>query len=386
MAEVVHHRTVALLGHRLASPSATGIGRYYVEIATALAMAADPATHRYVVASTREREEPQWIPPALGHRTVPGPRKLLALSWSALGRPRIDRALGDPDLVHALHPWAPTPTRAPLVTTVHDLIPMLHPEWHGRVESWAFRRGVAHARDHAARIIAVSQLASDVITSEVGIEPDRIRVVWEGAGDEFRRRPDAREVADVCARHGVEPRRFLVVVGAVSNRKNLTVLLRAVARTDPSLLGAPALLAAGPPGQGAEAVRAEVERLGLEDRVRFAGYVPSADLPVLVGSSLALVHPSRDEGFGITPIEAMAAGVPAIASNAGSIPEVAGAAAVLVGPDDVDGWAAAITSVATDDDRRRALIAAGDRHQEVFRWSRAAAETMAVHDEVLRAP
>lgn len=383
MAEPTRPHRIALLGHRLASPSATGIGRYYVEISRGLAEVADPATHRYVVASTREREHPTWIPAGLEHRTVPGSRKALALSWGLVGRPAVDRALGRPDLLHTLHPWAPTPCRAPLVTTIHDLMPMLHPEWHTRIETWSFNRGVAHARDHASMIVTESQFAADLITAETGIAADRIRVVWGGAGDEFRRRATATDADRICARHGVQRGRFLIVVGAVSNRKNLVVLLRALARTDPALLGTPALLAAGPPGRGAEAIEAEVDRLGLHERVRFAGYVPSDDLPVLVGSSLALVHPSRDEGFGITPIEAMAAGVPAIASDAGSIPEVAGAAAVLVNPDDVDGWAAAITLVASDRDRHDALVQAGDLHQEQFRWARAASETMAIHDAVL---
>lgn len=378
-------RRIALLGHRLASPSATGIGRYYVEISKGLAAVADPATHRYVVASTREKEQPTWIPAGLEHRSIPGSRKALALSWGALRRPHLDRALGHPDLLHTLHPWAPTPIRAPLVTTIHDLMPMLHPEWHTRIERWSFNRGVAYARDHASMIVTESQFAAEVIAAEAGIAPERIRVVWGGAGDEFRRRASPAEVDEVCARHGVQPGRFLIVVGAVSNRKNLTVLLRALARTDPARLGTPALLAGGPPGLGADDIAAEADRLGLHERVRFAGYVPAQDLPVLVGSSLALVHPSRDEGFGITPIEAMAAGVPAIASDAGSIPEVAGGAAILVDPDDVDGWAAAITLVASDRDRHAALVKAGDRHQEQFRWTRAATETMAIHDAVLGA-
>jgi alpha-1,3-rhamnosyl/mannosyltransferase len=271
------------------------------------------------------------------------------------------------------------------VTTIHDLMPTLHPEWHGRLESWLFGRGVAHARDHARLIVTESRFAAEIITAEAGIEPDRIRVVWGGVGDEFRRRPTTTEAEAVCARHGVQPGRFLIVVGAVSARKNLSVVLRALARIDPARLGTPALLAAGPPGRGANDIEAEVDRLGLHDRVRFAGYVPRGDLPVLVASSLSLVHPSRDEGFGITPIEAMASGVPAIASDAGSIPEVAGAAAVLVDPDDVDGWAGAITAIAEDPDHRAAVVAAGERHQDRFRWSRAALDTMAVHDEVLGA-
>jgi glycosyltransferase involved in cell wall biosynthesis len=376
-------RHIALLAHRLASPSATGIGRYYREIAAGLAAVADPATHRYTVASTREAEQPDWLPPQLGHRTVPGPRKAVALAWAVLRRPRLHGTLGAPDLVHTLHAWAPTPTKAPLVTTIHDLMPVFHPEWYPRSERWPFLRGVAHARDHAALVVTESQYVADVITAEAGIPAERVRVVWGGAGDEFRQRVSEDEMAAVSARHGVEPGRFLLAVGAVSVRKNLSVVLRALARVDPALLGRPALLAAGPPGVGAPEIEGEADRLGLGELVRFAGYVPSADLPVLAAASLCLVHPSRDEGFGITPIEAMAAGVPAVASDAGSLPEVVGDAAVLVDPDDVDGWAAAITTVATDEDHRAALVAAGTIRQDRFRWQRAAAETLAVHDEVL---
>jgi glycosyltransferase involved in cell wall biosynthesis len=376
-------RHIALLGHRLAAPSPTGIGRYYVEVATGLAKVTDPSKHRYTVATLSERAHPSWVAPPLALGSLGGPRKPRTLAWALTGRPNVDRSLGHPDLVHVLQPWAPIPTRAPLVVTVHDLMPMLRPEWHGRMESWLYGRGIEHTRDHAALVLTNSQHTADVVAAEVGIEQDRMRVVWFGVGDEFRSRPSTEEQAAVCVRHGVEPGRYLIAVGAVSTRKNLGVVLAALARTDLSLLGPVALLAAGPPGRGAEEISAEVDRLGLTGRVRFTGFVPGGDLPVLVGAARALVHPSRDEGFGLTPLEAMAAGVPAIASDVGSLPEVTDGAAVLVGPEDVDGWAAAITAVAGDDDHHAALVAAGDRRQARFTWTRACEDTLAAHDEVL---
>jgi glycosyltransferase involved in cell wall biosynthesis len=380
---VTRPRELALVGHRLAAPTPTGIGRYYAEIARGLAAIADPATHRYTVASTREPTAPAWAAPPLHVVSLGGPRKLRAVSWALLRWPRVDAALGYPDLVHVLQPWAPIPTRGRLVATIHDLMPILHREWHGPLESWSFGRGVRHVADHADLLIADSAHTASLVTERLGVETARLRVVWIGAGDEFRARVPAAVQAATCARHGVEPGRYLVTVGAVSERKNLSVVLQALARVAPTALGTPALLVAGPPGKGVAAIEAEVARLGLADRVRFAGFVPDEDLPVLVGASLALVHPSRDEGFGMTPIEAMAAGVPAVASSVGSVPEVTGDAAVLVGPDDVDGWAAAITELATDPERRAVVVEAGNRHQARFTWQRAAADTLAVHDEVL---
>jgi glycosyltransferase involved in cell wall biosynthesis len=383
MAGPAHPHTIALVGHRLAAATPTGIGRYYAEIAQGLAEVADPATHHYTVASTREAAAPAWATPPLGRASLGGPRKLRAVSWSLLRWPRVDAALGYPDLVHVLQPWTVVPTRSRLVATIHDLMPMLHPEWHGPLESWSFRRGVRHVADHADLLIADSAHTASLVTERLGVDPSRLRVVWIGVGDEFRSRAGAEVQASTCARRGVDPGRYLISVGAVSERKNLSVVLQALARVDPALIGRPALLAVGPAGKGAEAIEAEATSLGLGDRVRFAGFVPDDELPVLVGASLALVHPSRDEGFGITPIEAMAAGVPALASAVGSVPEVAGDAAVLVAPDDVDGWAAAITEVAGDPARRAALVDAGRRHQVQFTWRRTAEATMAVHDEVL---
>jgi glycosyltransferase involved in cell wall biosynthesis len=374
---------VALLAHRLASPSATGIGRYYVEMVTSLGTAESP--HDYVAASTAEAEVPTWLPPRLERRTIRGPRKALAVGWALTRRPRVDRALGHPDLLHALHPWTATPSRAPLVTTIHDLMPIQHRAWYPPRESWMFGRGVAYARDHAQLVIADAEHGAAQLVAEAGIERARIRVVHLAVGDEFRARPSADTIREVCARHGVEPGRYLVAVGQIARRKNLTVVLRALARLDRDRLPRPALLAAGPPGVGADEVMAEIEQLGLTDVVRIGGYVPSADLPVLVHAAIALVHPSRDEGFGFTPLEAMAAGVPAIASASGALPEVMADAGVLVDPGDPDAWAAAITRMLDEPDHRAELVARGDAHQEHYRWSRVARETSAVHVEALGA-
>jgi alpha-1,3-rhamnosyl/mannosyltransferase len=378
---VAEPATVALVGHRLAEPHPTGVGRYYRELATALAATADPATHRYLVASTREERPPGWLPAGLAHAAVPGPRKLVALRWALTGRPPVDGALGHPDLVHVLQPWTVVPSRAPLVVTVHDLMLLQHPDWYGRAEVWLHRRGLRDAVDRAERFVVNSAHTGRELTEVLGVAPDRIRVTWFGVGDELRRRPSPREAAAVCGRHRVEPGRYVIAVGQVSARKNLTTVLRALAALGPA--ERPVLLAAGPRGAGAAAVEAEAERLGLAEAVRWAGFVDDADLRVLLAAAGALVHPSRAEGFGLTPIEAMAAGVPALASDVGAVREVAGDAAVLLDPGDPDAWAAAIREVLGDDDRRAALVARGTAHQARFTWAATAEATRAVHDEVL---
>ena len=218
------------------------------------------------------------------------------------------------------------------------------------------RRGLRHAVEHAALLVVNSEHTGREVVDVLGVEPERLRVAHLGVGDEFRRRPAPAEVAAICARHLVEPGTFVVAVGAVSERKNLGVVLRALAALDPAVR--PVLVAAGPSGIGAQGVVAAADRLGLSDTVRWAGFVDHRDLPALVAASAALVHPSRAEGFGLTPLEAMASGVPALVSDVGAVREVTGGAAILLDPDDADAWAGALAEVVTDADRRAALVAA----------------------------
>ena len=374
---------VALLAHRAGDPEPSGIGRYYVELVTSLALR---HAHRYALCTTREPRPTPWLPAGVARHEQPGPRKLVALAWGTIGRPRADRAFDHPDLLHALHPWTATPSRAPLVSSVHDLMPLQHPRWYPRAEGWLYGRGIAHVRHHARLVIAHSAHGAAELEAEAGIESARVRVVHLAVGDEFRRTPPRDEVGSTCARYGVEPGRFLIAVGQVNSRKNLTVVLQAMSRLDLGHLGRPALLVAGSAGPAARSTLDAIDELGLHDRVRVAGYVPDGDLPVLVGAARALVHPSTAEGFGFTPLEAMAAGVPTISSTAGALPEMVASAGLLVDPDDTDGWADAIARVTTDAALHADLVARGAAHQDRFRWERVAVDTEQVYAEVLGHP
>lgn len=371
---------VALVAHRLAAATATGVGRYYVELVRGLADVAGDL--ELVAASPREDEAAHWLPDRVEHVAIGRSRKLTAMAWAALGRPLTDRALAHPALVHSLHAWAPVPTSAPLVVTVHDVMPLRHPDWYSAGERWSCRRALSQAAERAAVVIADSATEGHNIATHAGIDPARVRVVPLGVGNEFRVRSPEHLSAEVCARHGVEPGTYLVAVGAVSARKNLEVVLQALARLRPRGSASPELLVIGPAGHGSARAREEVERLGLADRVRFAGYVAHEDVPVLVGSASGLVHPSLDEGFGLTPLEGMAAQVPVITSDGGSLPEVAGPGATVVRAGDVDGWAAAISDL-EDPERRVAAVASGDSHQRNFTWDRTARETASIYREVL---
>ncbi|MGQ0617756.1 MAG: glycosyltransferase family 4 protein [Acidimicrobiia bacterium] len=369
---------VALVAHRSADPEPSGIGRYYRDLVTALDSL--PDRRELTLATPHERSVPAWLPADVGRRTVPGPRKALQLSWCLSRRPRIDRWLGPTDVVHALHTWAPVPTRHPLVVTVHDLMAVLHPEWYRADHGLAMRRGLAHAARSAAAIVAVSQWVADLVVEHLAVERPRLRVVHSGVSDRFRVDPASVDGAGLARRFGVEPGSYFLAVGQLAERKNLLTVVRAFARVPPAGRHRPWLVLAGKGPQEA-ALRDEARRLGVQERVRLAGYVPDQLLVPLLSGAIALVHPSSDEGFGFTPLEAMAAGTAVIASDAASLPEVVGPAGLLVAPTDVDGWAAAMQRVLDDDERAR-LVAAGDRRQAPFTWPAAAAATAAVYAEV----
>jgi glycosyltransferase involved in cell wall biosynthesis len=371
---------VALLAHRVATGHATGIGRSYRELAVALAAVAQPDL-RYVVASPNEGRTPDWAVAPLEYRALRGPRRLLQMSWTLLGRPTVDASLDTPDLVHTLHPWAPTPTRRPFVVTIHDLMPVLHPEWTARHHRHGLERGLRYARDHAARITVNSSWTGDMVHEHLGVERERITVTSFGIGEEFRDRPPASAIDDTCAQHGVEPGRFVIAVGAVAPRKNLMTVARAIGALDPALLGETALLAVGPVSDDEPAHRALTDAAG--GRLGFTGFVADDALRALIGGALALVHPSLDEGFGFTPLEAMALGTPALASTSGALPEVVGDGGVLLAPDDPEAWAETIERLVREPGWREQLVAAGRRRQDGFRWEHTARAVADVHREVL---
>jgi alpha-1,3-rhamnosyl/mannosyltransferase len=303
----------------------------------------------------------------------------LHLSWFATGRPKIDRFIREARLLHVLTPTFPVPTNLPLVYTIHDILPLTRPDWYPRWFVSLFRAAAHQAARRSARIVAVSQHVAREVADHLAVDPARIKVIDEGIDDRYRVPPSPEAVRSVCARFGVEPGRYFVHVGRITARKNLTTLVRAIARRGP---GADVLLV-GSRGDGAEGLTAEIRRLGLEGRIRSAGFVPEDDLPALLAGAIALVHPSEGEGFGLTPLEAMAIGTPALVSGAGALPEVVAGDAVVLDPLDVDAWAAALSRVERDPSYAAGLAVRGRDRAQRFTWRRAAQETAALHEAVL---
>ena len=374
-------KTVSLLTHTWDDVAPTGVGRYAQELRAALHVAAGGRGWSVTSASGPARSSGSG-----GNvHHLPGPRKLLQPALAA-GLPlRWDRRLGRPDVVHQLNPWTPVPTRAPQLLTVHDLMPLTRPEWFARRHRWRFRAAVRWGTEHARLLVCDSRHVADLLVRLTGVPGERVEVVHCGIADRFRQPVDGDVMDRVLRRHGLRRGGYLLGLGVQSAREDPSVVVEALGRCRVEL-GERALVFTGPERHGAGGVVTAAAAAGLRERVHLAGFVPEDELVPLLAGAAALVHPSRDEGFGFTPLEAMAAGTPVITSAVGSLPEVTGGAAVLVDPDDPQAWADAIDSVVGDPSAGDELRRAGRRHQAAFTWEAAATSMLALYEQVVRSP
>ena len=274
------------------------------------------------------------------------------------------------------------------VVTVHDLGYLHYPEAHRvadrRYLDWSTRWNGRQA----TAVLADSRATKDDLVRAYGVNPGRVHVVYLGRDETFGPVRDVDQLARVREHYSVAGRYFLYV-GTLQPRKNLARVIDAFARLtgDPTLaptLSDVQLVLAGKRGWLYDDLFAQVTRLGLASRVVFPGYVEEADLPALLSGALALVFPSLYEGFGIPVLEAGACGVPVITSNTSSLPEVAGDAALLVDPHDVDAIADAMFRIATDAKLRAELDRRGQENVKRFSWEKCAQETLAVLEEAAR--
>ena len=372
-------RRIALWLHRFGIDNPTGVHRYALELARAMTVTA-PADADVELWSGRVPGAPELTGVRSRHPRFD--RRLLHLSWTTLHAPAFERVAGEVALVHALAPVVPVPSRAPFVVTVHDVWPLQHPEWYDAGPRWLNRRALRFTAAEAAAIITPSHAVARDVTDVLHVDPARIRVVPEGVDARFSTPAEAAAVQAVCTRFGVKPDRFLVVVGFIGPRKNLSVLFEALRDIRSRGGQLPPLLVVGGDELRASDIRAMPAALGVDDVVRFAGRVTDEELVPLMQAARALVHPATYEGFGLTPLEAMAAGTAVVSSSAGALPEVVGDAGLLVDPQDVGGWAEAIERIWTDDAEVRRAVDAGRARAAGFVWEDSARRTWQIYSEV----
>jgi len=313
--------------------------------------------------------------------------RLDKLLWESLALP-LAAAAHREALLHSLYFAVPPVSRVPVVVTVHDLIPLAVPGYHRSRQSAAYSRLMATTARHASAIIAVSHHGAQDIERLLGVPPNRVHVTHEATDDRFAPGGLPDEVAHLHQKYRL-PERFVLYLGSAERRKNLETLVRAWSSVagpmrdrDVRLL----IVARFPPPDALYPdIPALVRELRLERDVCFLDNVEECDKPALYRASLAFAFPSVYEGFGLPPLEAMACGVPVVASDATSIPEVVGNGGWLLPPFDAPAWAEALVALADSETKREELRTRGLRRAADFSWRRTAEETISVYREVLGA-
>ncbi|MBL0276536.1 MAG: glycosyltransferase family 4 protein [Anaeromyxobacter sp.] len=301
-------------------------------------------------------------------------RGLLRLTGRDLLAPAIDR-LGL-DVVH--HPFTTVNTpglRGASVLTFHDMQHEFLPGNFTPAELARRRLRYPASARSATRVIAISEHVKGTLVERYGLDPARVDVVHSGCGPEFAPIADPARLAAARRDLGL-PRPFLYYPAASWPHKDHLTLLRALRLLLDRRVFDGDLVLTGVAREASGLVGAEIARLGLQDRVRLLGHLPAARLPELYALAEALAFPSRFEGFGFPLVEAFACGCPVVSSDATSLPEVAGGAALLFEAGSAEALAARLTEVLGGGAVRAALRAAGLARAADFSWARAAQQTV----------
>ena len=311
-------------------------------------------------------------PPASRMRWIETPRWLM--SW----RGRWDRL----DLYHGPNFKMHTTGRYGGIVTIHDLWLARHPEYSRKLlgQAGSSRRAIATA-NRARKVVTVSEFSAREIESLYGIPRDHVRVIHNGVSEDFTPLCNEQIKAELWTRWSIPPAGFILFVGGADPRKNHVGFLQAVAQCR-SQLGGRAIVLVGDADHPQASYRATAQSLGLDQDVRCTGRLDREDLRQLYCCTDTFVFPSLYEGFGMPVLEAMACGAPTITSSTSSLPEVAGDAALLVDPDDVEGLARAMVNVVSDADLQRSLRQRGYERARIFTWQRAARSTSALYREL----
>jgi len=321
----------------------------------------------------------EFAPPKFETRLVDWPRLWTqgGLAWETWRRP-VDLLFIPAHVI----PFLKNP-RVPVVVTVHDLRTEFLPQSSSLIQKIYLNRYTEQLRSRlAAHIIAVSEATKKDLVERLGVDPDKIMVVYEGV-DDSRFAPKIQnskfKIRKVKEKYRIGER-YILFVGTVQPRKNLVRLVEAfsILNSQLSTLNL-RLVIAGKKGWATEEIYAAPQKYGVEERVKFIDYVDDADLPYLYAGAEVFAFPSLYEGFGLPILESLASGTPVVTSNVSSMPEVGGDAVIYVDPHNAQSIADGLTeSLTTPFDHEKA------QHQvNKFSWDKAAKETIRVFDRIL---
>ncbi|MBI5885815.1 MAG: glycosyltransferase family 4 protein [Deltaproteobacteria bacterium] len=353
----------------------TGIGRYIQNLLTHLPMIDQDNSFSAVTGPKGAAIPPcsnLYVRPLL--RDIP----VYALIREQFGLPgEMNRF--NPDVFHYPSFNMPLNNPKPAVVTIHDLVYYLAPGACSRLRHWYARVVFPLVARRAMRVITGSEHTKRDIVNHLGVDPAKITVIYHGVSSLYRPVADVAAVDAVKRRYGLEGD-YILYVGTHHPRKNLKRLIEAFAMIKPKGVR---LAITGAMEERRLDLYETPERFGVQERVVFTGPVREEDLPALYSGATIFVIPSLYEGFGLTPLEAMACGAPVISSNLTSLPEVVGDAAMTFNPLDVEALAGCMQTLLNDGALRASLREKGIARARLFNWKRTAEQTLGVYCDAL---
>lgn len=299
--------------------------------------------------------------------------------------PRAAAELGA-DLAHVPYWGSPLRCSIPMVVTVHDIIPLILPEYRGGLLARFYTGLVAAAARGASAVITDSLASKADIIAHLGIPESTIHAIPLAAGKRYH--PREGGLVDMAVRKKYDlPEEFVLYVGGYDIRKNVHTLLKAYTYIrDGAGDMFPLVLAGKIPEKKSKRFTDVVglaEKMNVRDVIHFPGWIDDEDMPALYRLARVFAFPSRYEGFGLDVVEALSCGTPVVATDTSSIPEIVGDAGFLVAPDDARHMAGSILAMLNQEDLHRTMSRKALEQAKQFSWARTIAETLAVYEQVL---
>jgi glycosyltransferase involved in cell wall biosynthesis len=366
-----------------------GIGRYTRGIVGALAALDTAHTFTLVVAGSEkdaEASEGREIGPEQASnfriRRLPLNHRFWTVIWHRLHLPLpVDLITGPVDVFHSPDYVLPPLSQGKKVVTVHDLSFLRFPEGAEPRLRRYLSAAVPRIVREADLVLGDSENTKQDIVEFFGVNPDKVKVVYPGVDPAFRPIKDPQALAAARELYRLDSP-FILCVGTLEPRKNLTTLLDAYAALRSGGEVDHKLVIAGGKGWLYDGIFSRAAELSLQDDVAFLGYVAEEHLPALYCLSDLLVFPSLYEGFGLPPLEAMACGTPVITSDSSALPEVVGQAALMVRAEDGEALAEAIKTLLADSDLRKDLVSKGLSRAAEFTWRASGEKLLTVYERL----
>lgn len=309
----------------------------------------------------------------------PVKNRFLVRFWAQMVIPR---SVKDFDLVHFAKHLGVFGIIAPSVVTIYDMTTLVHPELFPWIDVLYWRTIQKQTLIAAKNIITISHnTAADVARFYPGTK-DKIRIIYPAIGEHFQP-ADITSISITRKRYGI-PEEYIIHVGRIDKKKNLTFLVKAFDKFKRNNEADIKLVFVGEDYLKSPdlELRPTIAQLGLENDVLFTGRIPDRDIPALYSGALVTVFPSIHEGFGLSPIEAMACGSPVIGHRAGAFEEVAGESAFIVDSTGIDAFAQALSRTIVDNDLRQGLVEKGISRAASFKPQYTASQTLQLYEEI----